>query len=104
MLAHLQSLGVDLRPGNARGLDYEEKLAATTGAAWGGSTNATYARGSAGEKRNWGLATRKASLVMGVQKAFERSWHDASTFVGAIETSVRSSAVVSRRRLAACVT
>jgi hypothetical protein len=88
-LARLQSLGVDVRTGNPRGLDYDEKLAVAGGRAWVGSTNATYARGAAGAQRDWGLATREPSLVDGLTREFERNWHAAATFDGSVSAAGR---------------
>lgn len=82
-LAHLASLGVDVRTGTARGLDFDEKLAVASRAAWVGSANATYARGVAGEQRDWGLATREPALVDGLRSAFEANWRAASPFEAA---------------------
>lgn len=82
-LSHLQSLGVEVRTGDPRGRDFDEKIAVTTGAAWVGSTNATYARGDAGRQRDWGMATRRPALVDGLSRAFERNWRDAAPFTGA---------------------
>jgi hypothetical protein len=79
-LERLAALGVEVRTGVAGGLDFDEKLAATPAAAWVGSANATYARGAAGEQRDWGLLTREAPLVDGVRIAFERNWSRARPF------------------------
>lgn len=81
-LAKLQALGVEVRTGDPRGVDYDEKMALAPGHAWIGSTNATYAHGPAGLQRDWGLSTRQPDLIDGISKAFERNWHDAKPFIG----------------------
>jgi hypothetical protein len=76
-LARLAALGVEVRTGDPGGRDFDEKLAVTSAAAWVGSANATYARGAAGEQRDWGLATRQKPLVDGLRAAFEGNWRAA---------------------------
>jgi hypothetical protein len=68
-LARLAALGVEVRTGNLA-----EKLAVSTTSAWVGSANATYARGPAGEQRDWGLVSRESTMVDGLRDAFERNW------------------------------
>ena len=78
--AHLQrlaALGVEVRLGNPKHGDLNEKLAVADGSAWVGSTNATYARGAAGEQRDWGLTTQERPVVDGLRAAFERNWSAA---------------------------
>jgi hypothetical protein len=79
-LARLQALGVEVRTGDPRALDYDEKIAVAGGEAWVGSANATYAHGSAGAQRDWGMRTREPSLVDGLRAEFERNWHAADEF------------------------
>ena len=76
-LARLAALGAEVRTGDPQGLDFDEKLAVTSAGAWVGSANATYARGAAGEQRDWGLSTRLPALVDGLRAAFERNWRAA---------------------------
>jgi hypothetical protein len=76
-LKRLAALGVEIRLGNPRRADLDEKLAVGTHDAWVGSANATYARGPAGAQRDWGLATRSAAVVDGLRAAFERNWSAA---------------------------
>jgi hypothetical protein len=74
-LAHLAVLGVEIRAGNLA-----EKLAVSATEAWVGSANATYARGPAGEQRDWGMATREPAIADGLRAAFERNWNAAHPF------------------------
>jgi hypothetical protein len=76
-LQHLAALGVEVRLGNPKHGDLNEKLAVADGSAWVGSTNATYARGPDGEQRDWGLTTRERPVVDGLRAAFERNWSAA---------------------------
>ncbi len=76
-LQHLAALGVAVRLGNPKHGDLNEKLAVANGSAWIGSTNATYARGPAGEQRDWGLTTQARPVVDGLRAAFERNWSAA---------------------------
>ncbi len=76
-LTHLAALGVNVRTGNADGLDLDEKLAVAAHAAWAGSANATYARGVLGAQRDWGLATRQPTIVDQLRAAFESNWDAA---------------------------
>ena len=76
-LTHLAALGVDVRVGDPRRGDLDEKLAVAGGDGWVGSANASDARGAAGAQRDWGLATRKPAVVDGLRTAFERNWRVA---------------------------
>jgi hypothetical protein len=73
-LKRLAGLGVQIRTGNPRRGDLDEKLAVAPREGWVGSANATYARGPAGAQRDWGLTTRSARVVDGLRAAFERNW------------------------------
>jgi len=73
-LARLAALGVEVRAGDPRRGDLDEKLAVAGGEAWVGSANATYARDAYGAQRDWGLATREPGVVDGLRAAFERNW------------------------------
>ncbi len=73
-LARLAALGVEIRAGDPRRGDLDEKLAVGSGDAWVGSANATYARGAMGAQRDWGIATRDPAVRAGLQAAFERNW------------------------------
>ncbi len=73
-LARLVALGVDVRAGDPKHHDLNEKLAVAGDDAWVGSANATYARDAAGAQRDWGLATREPAAVDGLRAAFERNW------------------------------
>ena len=66
-----------MRVGDPRHGDLDEKLAVAGRDAWVGSANATYARGADGAQRDWGLATREPSVVIGLRAAFERNWSTA---------------------------
>ena len=76
-LAHLAALGVEVRVGNPKSGDLDEKLAVAGDDGWVGSANATYARGAAGAQRDWGMATREPVIVDGLRTAFERNWSRA---------------------------
>jgi hypothetical protein len=76
-LARLAALGTEVRVGDPRHGDLDEKLAVAGRDAWVGSANATYARGADGAQRDWGLATREPSVVIGLRAAFERNWSTA---------------------------
>ncbi|HEV8022595.1 MAG TPA: hypothetical protein VGP41_15080 [Candidatus Lustribacter sp.] len=81
--AHLQrlaALGVEVRTGNPKRADLNEKLAVAGNTAWVGSANATYARGANGEQRDWGLSTNQPAIVDGSRDAFERNWTAARPF------------------------
>jgi len=80
-LARLAALGVEIRTGVAGGVDFDEKLAVAPDAAWIGSANATYARGAAGEQRDWGLLTRAGALIGDLRAAFDRNWDMAQPLV-----------------------
>ena len=73
-LAHLARLGVDVRTGDPRAHDLNEKLAVRADAAWIGSANATYAGGPLGEQSDWGVASRDPALVDGLRNVFEQNW------------------------------
>jgi hypothetical protein len=73
-LRRLASLGVDVRVGDPRRGDLDEKLAVAGNDAWVGSANATYARGAFGAQRDWGLATRVPAIGDDLRAAFERNW------------------------------
>jgi hypothetical protein len=76
-LAHLAALGVDVRVGDPKHGDLDEKLAVAGDDGWVGSANATYARDAAGAQRDWGLATREPAIVDGLRASFERNWAHA---------------------------
>ena len=76
-LAHLASLGVEVRIGDVKRGDLDEKMAVTSRDAWLGSANATYARGVFGEQRDWGIATREPQLVDTLRSAFQTNWNRA---------------------------
>ena len=76
-LRHLVTLGVEVRVGDPVRGDLDEKLAIAAGDAWVGSANATYARGSYGAQRDWGLATRAPAIGADLAGAFERNWQRA---------------------------
>jgi hypothetical protein len=82
-LQHLAALGVDVRVGNPKHGDLNEKLAVAGGSAWVGSTNATCARGPSGEQRDWGLTTQERPVVDGLRAVFERNWSAARPLAGA---------------------
>ena len=71
------ALGVEVRVGNPKSGDLDEKLAVAGDDGWVGSANATYARGAAGAQRDWGMATREPVIVDGLRTAFERNWSRA---------------------------
>jgi hypothetical protein len=73
-LARLAALGVEVRIGDRRAHDLNDKLAVSAGAAWVGSANATYAGGPAGDQRDWGVATNAPDVIDGLRAAFERNW------------------------------
>lgn len=73
-LAHLTALGVEVRTGDRRAHDLNDKLAVSAAAAWVGSANATYDGGPAGKQRDWGIATERPDVVDGLRAAFERNW------------------------------
>ncbi len=87
-LQHLAALGVEVRLGNPKHGDLNEKLAVAGASAWVGSTNATYARGPAGEQRDWGLTTQEAPVVDGLRAAFERNWSAARPLADVAGTAV----------------
>jgi len=76
-LARLAALGVEVRVGDPRRGDLDEKLAVAGNEAWVGSANATYARGADGAQRDWGIATRAPAVVDGLRSAVERNWSNA---------------------------
>ena len=78
-LAHLAALGVEIRAGKLA-----EKLAVSATDAWVGSANATYARGPAGEQRDWGMVTREPAIADGLRASFERNWNAARPFAAAV--------------------
>jgi hypothetical protein len=73
-LAHLAALGVEIRVGDVKLGDLDEKLAVSDDDCWVGSANATYARGTFGEQRDWGIASREPGIINGLRAAFERNW------------------------------
>jgi hypothetical protein len=73
-LAHLATLGVEIRVGDPKHGDLDEKMAVSGDDCWVGSANATYARGTFGEQRDWGIASREPGIVDGLRSAFERNW------------------------------
>jgi hypothetical protein len=77
LLTHLAALGVDVRVGDPKAGDLDEKLAVAGADAWVGSANATYAYGADGAQRDWGMATREPAVVDGVRASFERNWDAA---------------------------
>jgi hypothetical protein len=83
-LAHLAALGVEVRVGNPRHGDLDEKLAVADRDAWFGSANATYARGADGAQRDWGLATRQPDIGDALRAAFERNWSAARPLADAV--------------------
>jgi hypothetical protein len=87
-LARLAALGVEVRVGNPKHNDLDEKLAVAGDGAWVGSANATYARGTYGAQRDWGMATRDSAIVDGLRSAFERNWSAARPLVNAVKTAV----------------
>lgn len=84
-LAHLAALGVEVRLGDPKHGDLDEKLVVAGTGAWVGSANATYARGAAGAQRDWGMATREPAVVAGLRSAFERNWSAAQPLGGTVQ-------------------
>jgi hypothetical protein len=84
-LAHLAALGVEVRVGEPKRGDLDEKLAVTGADGWVGSANATYARDAAGAQRDWGMATREPTIVDGLRSAFERNWSAARPLKSVIQ-------------------
>jgi hypothetical protein len=80
-LARLAALGVEVRLGDARGRDLNEKLAVSAGGAWVGSANATYDGGDFGAQRDWGVASGDPAIVDALRGAFARNWARASPLV-----------------------
>lgn len=76
-LTRLARLGVDVRVGDERHRDLNEKFAVSADRAWTGSANATYAGGDAGTQRDWGVASGDPAFVAGVRAAFEANWAQA---------------------------
>jgi hypothetical protein len=87
-LAHLAALGVDVRVGDPKRGDLDEKLAVAGDDGWVGSANATYARGATGEQRDWGMATREPSIVDGLRSAFETNWNVARPIAEVVPPAV----------------
>jgi hypothetical protein len=83
-LARLAALGVEVRVGDPQRGDLDEKLAVAGGDAWVGSANATYARGSFGAQRDWGMATRVPAVIDDLRAAFERNWQAARPLADAV--------------------
>jgi hypothetical protein len=83
-LAHLAALGVEVRVGDPRHGDLDEKLAVADRDAWVGSANATYARDADGAQRDWGLATRQPDIGAALRGAFERNWSVARPLADAV--------------------
>jgi hypothetical protein len=84
-LSRLAALGVDVRVGDPRHGDLDEKLAVAGSDAWVGSANATYARDAFGEQRDWGIATREAAVTDGLRAAFERNWTAARPLAAVVQ-------------------
>ena len=80
-LRHLAGLGTEVRVGDARHRDLNEKLAVSADRAWMGSANATYAGGSFGAQRDWGVASVDPAFVASVHHAFETNWTNALPLV-----------------------
>lgn len=78
-LARLARLGVDVRVGDKRHHDLNEKFAVGADRAWTGSANATYAGGAAGAQRDWGVASSEPAFVSGIRAAFDANWARART-------------------------
>ncbi len=76
-LERLAALGVDVRVGDSRRGDLDEKMAVGGADAWVGSANATDAFATYGAQRDWGLATRAPVVVGDLRAAFERNWNVA---------------------------
>ena len=87
-LTHLAALGVEVRVGDPRHGDLDEKLAVAEHDAWVGSANATYARGADGAQRDWGLATRQPEIGDALRAAFERNWTAARPLADAVPGAV----------------
>ncbi len=83
-LSRLAHLGVDVRVGDPRHGDLDEKLAVGGGGAWVGSANATDARGAFGAQRDWGMATRVPAVAADLHAAFERNWTTARPLSAAL--------------------
>ncbi len=73
-LRRLAALGVEIRVGDPKRGELDEKMAVSSADAWLGSANATYARGEAGAQRDWGMATRRPEIVDALRAAFARNW------------------------------
>lgn len=86
-LAHLASLGVEIRIGDRRHHDLNDKLAVAADAAWVGSANATYDGGGAGDQADWGVASHDAGVVSGLRAAFGRNWAQALPFAAGNRTA-----------------
>lgn len=84
-LAHLAALGVEVRVGDVYHGDLDEKLAVSSDDCWVGSANATYARGTFGEQRDWGIASREPGIVDGLRAAFERNWLAARPLAAVVQ-------------------
>jgi len=84
-LAHLAALGVEVRVGDPKRGDLDEKLAVAGDECWVGSANATYARDSFGAQRDWGVASRKPGIVDGLRATFERNWQAARPLAGVVQ-------------------
>jgi hypothetical protein len=84
-LAHLAGLGVEIRVGDPKRGDLDEKLAVSGDDCWVGSANATYARGAFGAQRDWGIASREPGVVDGLRVAFERNWSAARPLVAVVQ-------------------
>ena len=80
-LARLAALGVDVRTGDRRGSDLNEKVAVAGTSAWVGSANATYAGGAFGAQLDWGVVSGDRAVVDGLRDAFARNWARALPFV-----------------------
>ena len=76
-LERLAALGVDVRVGDPRRGDLDEKMAVGAADAWVGSANATDAFAEYGAQRDWGLATRAPAVVGDLRAGFERNWNVA---------------------------
>jgi hypothetical protein len=76
-LRQLAALGVEIRAGDARHHDLNEKLAVAADRAWVGSANATYDGGRFGEQADWGIASGDRGVVDGLRAAFAANWQHA---------------------------
>jgi hypothetical protein len=76
-LRQLAALGVEIRAGDARRHDLNDKLAVAADRAWVGSANATYDGGRLGEQADWGIAARDRGVVDGLRAAFAANWQHA---------------------------